>query len=66
MTTAPLEQEAGGWLLRTATVVPANERWLHALVAAQNLREALQWTSQNAPCDADLDDILSRLAKDLN
>lgn len=28
------EQEPGVWLVRTATVVPDNERWLHSEAAA--------------------------------
>ena len=60
------EQETGVWLVRTATVVPDNERWLHAPEAAQNLREALQWASQNAASDAGLDGTLSRLANGQN
>jgi hypothetical protein len=28
------EQESGVWLIRTATVIPDNERWLHEPVAA--------------------------------
>ena len=37
------EQEAGVWLVRTATVVPDNERWLHAPSAADDLAKALAW-----------------------
>ena len=28
------EQEAGVWLIRTATVIPDNERWLHEAQAS--------------------------------
>ena len=30
------EQETGVWLIRTATVIPDNERWLHAAQAASD------------------------------
>jgi hypothetical protein len=60
------EQELGVWLVRTATVVPDNERWLHASTAAQDLSQALHWASQNAPSDAGLDTALRDLADDKN
>jgi hypothetical protein len=56
------EQEAGVWLIRTATVIPDNERWLHAPGAASDLGNALTWSAQNPPNDAQLDDTLSRLS----
>lgn len=37
------EQEPGVWLVRTATVIPDNERWLHLPEAAADLRDALAW-----------------------
>lgn len=55
------EQEAGVWLIRTATVIPDNERWLHTPAAASDLGNALAWAAQNPPNDAQLDDTLSRL-----
>jgi len=58
------EQESGVWLIRTATVVPDNERWLHAPAAATNLDNALAWAAQNPASDAQLDDTLSRLSDD--
>lgn len=56
------EQESGVWLIRTATVVPDNEHWLHAPAAATDLDNALAWAAQNPPSDAQLDNILSRLS----
>jgi len=56
------EQEAGVWLVRTATVVPDNERWLHAPATASDLSNALTWAAQNAPSDAALDNTLTRLS----
>lgn len=58
------EQEAGVWLIRTATVVPDNERWLHAPSAASDLSNALSWALQNAPDDAALNTTLTRLSND--
>ena len=56
------EQEAGVWLVRTATVVPDNERWLHAPGAADDLAKALAWASTHAPSDALVDATLNRLS----
>jgi hypothetical protein len=56
------EREAGVWLIRTATVVPDNERWLHAPAAAADLDRALAWAANNPASDAQLDDTLSRLS----
>lgn len=55
------EQESGVWLIRTATVVPDNERWLHEPAAAADLHNAMTWATQNPPSDATLDSTLIRL-----
>lgn len=56
------EQEAGVWLVRTATVVPDNERWLHTLAAAADLNSALAWAVQNPPTDNGVDSTLLDLS----
>lgn len=52
------EQEKGVWLIRTATVIPDNERWLHEVRAASDLARALAWAKQNPASDAQTDALL--------
>jgi len=52
------EQEPGVWLIRTATVIPDNERWLHQPKAAADLQNALSWAQANPPTDANVDAML--------
>lgn len=44
------EQEPGVWLVRAATVIPDNERWLHQPATAHAIEEALNWATAN-PAD---------------
>lgn len=53
------EQETGVWLIRTATVIPDNERWLHEAQAASDLARALEWSKQNAASDSNTDTLLT-------
>ncbi len=55
------EREPGVWLIRTATVVPDNERWLQQPDAARDLKTALEWSQSNAPSDSLVDDVLAKL-----
>lgn len=55
------EQEPGVWLVRTATVTPDNERWLHELQAAADLTRALGWAKTNPPNDTNADTIIEKL-----
>ncbi len=43
------EQEPGVWLIRTATVIPDNERWLHEPAEMRKLERALAWEQANPP-----------------
>ena len=51
------EQEPGVWLIRTATIIPDNERWLHQAKAATDLQTALAWAEANKPAESNLDDL---------
>jgi len=58
------EQEPGVWLVRTATVIPDNERWLHTQQAATDLAKALDWAGTHPASDMQTDELLKRLRKD--
>jgi hypothetical protein len=49
------EREPGVWLVRSATVIPDNERWLQNPAAASDLRSALDWATHNPPTETSLD-----------
>jgi hypothetical protein len=55
------EQETGVWLVRTATVIPDNERWLQQPKAATDLQQALAWAQANPPVDDKIDAVLEQL-----
>lgn len=55
------EQEPGVWLIRTATVVPDNERWLQHPRARADLETALAWAQTNPPADDKADQVLTAL-----
>jgi hypothetical protein len=55
------EREPGVWLIRTATVVPDNERWLQDPKAADDLAKALAWASKHSATDETTDTVLAHL-----
>ena len=54
------EQEPCVWLVRTATIIPDNERWLHETQAAADLMRALDWAKANTPYDSDVDAMIGK------
>lgn len=59
------ESEAGVWLIRTATVIPDNQRWLHTPDNLANLTKAEQWAADNPVRTDNADEVLQRLADSL-
>lgn len=55
------EREPGVWLVRTACVIPDNERWLQQPQAVADLQDALAWSQVNPPTDANADVLLEKL-----
>ena len=56
------EREPGVWLVRTATIIPDNEIWLHQPKAASDLQNALSWAQTNSPADSNVDNLLEKLS----
>ena len=55
------EREPGVWMVRTATVIPDNERWLHEPQTATDLSSALTWAAANPASDSTTDALMKRL-----
>ena len=55
------EREPGVWLVRTATVIPDNERWLHEPKAAADLHSAMSWATGTSASDHSTDALLKKL-----
>jgi putative transposon-encoded protein len=46
--------EPGVWVIRTATVIPDNERWIHTPTVKKNLTAALEWAEKTPAKASDL------------
>ncbi len=55
------EPEPGVWVVRTATVIPDNERWLLDPKAVADYQAGIAWAAANPPDDSNVDEILERL-----
>ena len=58
------ESEPGVWTVRTATVVPDNERWLHTPEAVAGLARAVAWAAENPARPTDLSTIKRKIEHD--
>jgi len=56
------EQDAGVWLIRTATVIPDNERWVHEPLVAQQLKSAVAFAESHPANGTNADEILEALS----
>jgi hypothetical protein len=55
------ETEPGVWMVRTATVVPDNEGWVHEAKASADLGAALDWSVSHPASGENTDEIMKRL-----
>jgi hypothetical protein len=58
------EREPGVWLVRTVTLIPDNECWLHEQPSAADLHFALAWTASNPSSDSNTDVVMRQLRCD--
>ena len=59
------EQGDGVWLVRTAQVIPDNERWLHTPETKAALKIALDWAATHEPTGTDLDAFFASIEKEV-
>lgn len=49
--------EVGVWIIRTATIIPDNELWLHEPKVKKSLTKAIDWSAKNRPKESKLTDL---------
>jgi len=57
------ELEEGVWMIKTAQVIPDNERWLHAQEVKKQLARSMEWFARNPPAESDLDELEAKLKR---
>jgi hypothetical protein len=57
--------EEGVWMVKTAQIIPDNERWLHEPEFKKRLDRALEWSARNPPQETDLDAMEAKLRRHL-
>jgi len=55
------EKEPGVWLVRTAQVIPDNERWLQQTGARDDLERAMDWSQRHPAQASDPETLLKKL-----
>lgn len=58
------QSEPGVWIVRTATVIPDNEQWLHQPQAAEDLHHALTWAVDHEPQESEMERLRQQLIHD--
>lgn len=53
--------EEGVWMIKTAQVIPDNERWLHTPEAKRTLDTALAWSAAHPVQASDVDAVERRM-----
>ena len=48
------EVEEGVWLIKTASIIPDSEMWMHEEPAKTKIDRAIKWAEENIPSESDL------------
>ena len=48
------EIEKGVWLIKTASIIPDSEMWMHEEPAKTKIDRAIKWAEENIPSESDL------------
>jgi hypothetical protein len=57
------ELEPGVWSIKTAQVIPDNERWLHTPEMKRSLDRALEWASTHPAQESNLEEVVAQLKR---
>lgn len=55
--------EAEAWLIKTAQIIPDNERWMHEEPAKSHIDRSIGWAGKNRPVKTDLEKLSAKIAK---
>ncbi len=55
--------EDGVWMIKTAQVIPDNERWLHEPEVKASLDRALDWAAKHPPAETDIQALAAKLKR---
>jgi len=55
------ELEEGAWLIKTATVIPDSEMWLHEEPAKSKVDKAIAWAKRHKPAGTDIEGLSEKL-----
>jgi len=57
------QEREGVWIVKTADVVPHDEKWLYAPGVQEEINRGLEWMAQNPPQAVTLEEIDAMIAK---
>ena len=55
------EIEKGVWLIKTASIIPDSEMWLHEEPAKSKIDRAIKWAEENIPSESDLKELSEKI-----
>jgi hypothetical protein len=51
------EIEEGVWLIKTASIIPDSEMWMHEEPAKSRIDRAIKWAEETKPSETDLSEL---------
>ena len=57
------EFEPGVWMIKTAQIIPDNERWLHEPEFKERLDRAIGWAEQHAAAPSNVERFIARMKR---
>ena len=55
------EIEEGVWLIKTASIIPDSEMWMHEEPAKSRIDRAVKWAEENRPSETDLSKLSGKI-----